>query len=212
MVDGASTDIWGHIVALRTELIDQLSGLPAERWDAPSLCTEWRVRDVAAHLILPERMSIIGTVVGLARAGFNLGRYLSADAVKRGSVPLDTLISQYREGIQRRTLPPGRRPEHLLADIFAHVQDIRRPLELPWSCDPELVTLVISTVAADRRLGVPRRIAGLRFRTTDLDWSYGEGEEVTGTGEALVLAMTGRSVVLPELAGSGTETLRSRLA
>lgn len=214
MTDGDAAGTWKLLFALRTELIDQLADVPAERWDTPSLCTDWRVRDVVAHTILPEQISLTGGIIELARAGFNLGRYVHSDAVKRGSTPIDALVDEYRAAIPRRTLPPGRRPEHLLADLFIHAQDIRRPLELPWSYDPALVTLVAETVAADRGLGGPRRIEGLRLRATDVDWSHGDsdGDEVTGAGEALILAMSGRSVTLPDLTGPGVATLTSRVA
>ncbi|MBT8227221.1 MAG: maleylpyruvate isomerase family mycothiol-dependent enzyme [Dactylosporangium sp.] len=205
-------DVWSRVVALRTEIIDQLDGLPPDRWDAPTLCPGWRVRDVVAHLILPERMSSLAGLVAFARTGFNIGRYLEADAVRRGSVPLEELIAAYRESIGRRTLPPGRRPEHLLDDLFIHAQDIRRPLGLPCSGDEALLTLVATTVAADRGLRAPGRIAGLRLRALDIDWSSGSGDEVTGPAEALILAMSGRDEVLPELSGSGLETLASRLS
>ena len=34
--------------------IDTLEGLPPEQWLAPSLCSEWRTIDVAAHLAGPR--------------------------------------------------------------------------------------------------------------------------------------------------------------
>ena len=41
----------GHRAGERTELADLLDTLTPEQWDAPSLCTGWRVRDVTAHLV-----------------------------------------------------------------------------------------------------------------------------------------------------------------
>lgn len=35
----------------RTELAEFLATLTAERWDAPTLCESWRVRDVVAHRV-----------------------------------------------------------------------------------------------------------------------------------------------------------------
>lgn len=55
-----------------------------------------------------------------------------------------------------------------------------------------------------------RRIAGLRFEATDLDWSAGDGPRVRGTGEALLLALSRRRVVLPELTGDGVAVLSER--
>jgi hypothetical protein len=58
-----------------------------------------------------------------------------------------------------------------------------------------------------------KRRAGLHLHATDIDWDAGAtgDPEVTGTGEALLLAMAGRPVALDELDGPGVATLRSRL-
>ncbi|MFT4656176.1 MAG: hypothetical protein ACI8V4_000337 [Ilumatobacter sp.] len=52
-------------------------------------------------------------------------------------------------------------------------------------------------------------LAGLRSEATDLDWSFGDGELVSGPGEALVMAML-RSDVNTELTGSGAAVVASR--
>jgi hypothetical protein len=38
------------------------------------------------------------------------------------------------------------------------------------------------------------RAAGLRLRASDLDCEWGQGQEMTGTGEALLMAVTGRRI------------------
>jgi hypothetical protein len=59
----------------------------------------------------------------------------------------------------------------------------------------------------------PRRtVRGLRLVAEDLDWSHGEGPEVHGSAEALLLAMTGRPVERGELTGPGASTLLDRLS
>ncbi|MFT6392556.1 MAG: hypothetical protein ACJA14_002082 [Ilumatobacter sp.] len=52
-------------------------------------------------------------------------------------------------------------------------------------------------------------LAGLRSEATDLDWSFGDGELVSGPGEALVMAMLRRDVNT-ELTGSGVAVVASR--
>ena len=52
---------------------------------------------------------------------------------------------------------------------------------------------------------------GLRFVATDIGWKHGDGPEVQGTGEALVLAVAGRRVVLGELRGDGVAILSGRI-
>ena len=47
--------------------------------------------------------------------------------------------------------------------------------------------------------------------TTILDWSHGTGPEVTGPAMPLLLAITGRSAGLGDLAGAGLATLQSRM-
>jgi hypothetical protein len=59
-------------------------------------------------------------------------------------------------------------------------------------------------------LGTKRRIAGLSLRSTDSSWSHGSGPEVSGPMLSLLLAMTGRTRALDDLAGDGVATLRER--
>jgi hypothetical protein len=59
-------------------------------------------------------------------------------------------------------------------------------------------------------IGAKRRIAGLRLRASDADWTNGDGPEVTGPLASLVLAMTGRKEALVDLGGEGVATLGGR--
>ena len=62
-------------------------------------------------------------------------------------------------------------------------------------------------------VGSKARSSGLRLVASDLDWHHGDGTaEVVGTGEALLLALTGRTTALDELHGEGLGTLRARIA
>jgi len=59
-------------------------------------------------------------------------------------------------------------------------------------------------------IGSKKRVAGIKLRATDADWSFGDGPEVSGPIVSLVLAMTGRKPALDGLSGDGVATLRSR--
>ena len=59
-------------------------------------------------------------------------------------------------------------------------------------------------------IGAKNRIAGLRLRATDVDWSRGDGPEVEGPITSLVMAMTGRKAAIGDLSGEGVATLSSR--
>jgi hypothetical protein len=58
---------------------------------------------------------------------------------------------------------------------------------------------------------VRRRIDGLRLVADGLGWSWGDGQEVRASGEALILVLTGRPVRPDELTGAGATTLYARL-
>jgi hypothetical protein len=60
-------------------------------------------------------------------------------------------------------------------------------------------------------VGTKKRIAGLRLVGTDVDWSHGDGPEVTGPGLSVPRAMTGRAAGLDGLAGEGLAPRRGRM-
>ena len=51
------------------ELLDLLSGLSAEDWDRPTLCSSWSVKDVALHLLGVEVGNLSWRRDGYSSAG-----------------------------------------------------------------------------------------------------------------------------------------------
>ena len=56
-----------------------------------------------------------------------------------------------------------------------------------------------------------KRIAGLRLVAQDVEWAHGHGPDVCGSGEAVMLVLTGRPVGPGELTGPGAAELYARL-
>ena len=57
------------IAGQRRVLADLLAGLNENQWQQPSLCAEWRVKDVAAHVALtPQSPGIVRIVIDALRA------------------------------------------------------------------------------------------------------------------------------------------------
>jgi hypothetical protein len=52
-----------------------------------------------------------------------------------------------------------------------------------------------------------RRLRGLRFVATDVDWARGEGTEVQGGIAPLLLLLTGRNAGRAELSGPGVAAI-----
>jgi hypothetical protein len=99
----------------------------------------------------------------------------------------------------------------MLGEVVVHSEDIRRPLQIPSTTKHEAIVAALELFT---KTGFPlhskQRIAGVRLISSDLDWSYGEGPQITGSGLNLILAMTGRPVGLGSLAGDGVEIVRAR--
>ena len=81
---------------------------------------------------------------------------------------------------------------------------------------PERLQAVLDfATSGTSRSFVPRkRTSGLRFETTDLDWSAGPADApvVRGPAEDLLLAVTGRPAGLEALEGDGVAVLAERLS
>ncbi len=111
--------------------------------------------------------------------------------------------------------PPRVGPLGPFSDTCLHLRDLARPLGLDADVSLDDWRTCLDYFAGPNAADalVPRgRLTGLRLRATDQDWSSGTGPEVTGTSEALAMAMSGRAAALVDLDGSGVDTLAERIA
>ena len=208
-------DTWELIDGERTNLADLCEPLSPEQWDTVTLCDAWRVRDVVAHVSATATITLGQATLGLFRHGFSVGRMLEQEAIKRGSAPTDELVAELRATVGTRRVPPGTKPESVLADAVIHQQDIRRVVGMPRAIEPERLRAALEQTRTTSVSLLPgkKRVAGLHLRAMDLDWETGDAgaPEVTGPAEALLMAMAGRPSACADLSGTGLETLRSRL-
>lgn len=196
--------------AERADLADFLDTLSPQQWDAASLCAEWTVKDVVAHVISYEELGV-GALLGR----FAKGRLLHANQVgveEFADLSPDQLVDFLRSHLQPRGLTAAFGGMIALVDGAVHHQDIRRALGRPRRIPAERLRRVLQLLRGNPRLGVPQRIRGLRLRAVDVDWATGRGAEITGPGEALMMAMAGRSAALGELDGPGRAILAARLS
>ena len=204
------SDIWTTISAERGALADDLADLTPAQWDTPSLCSEWTVRDIVAHLSATASLNPATFFVNMAKAGFNFDRFANGQIGKhRGPDPAATL-SEFRDLQNSTSAPPGPKTSWL-GEVVVHGEDVRRPLGISHTYPPDAVRQVIDFYKGSNMLiGSKNRIAGLALRATDHDWQHGQGEAVEGPLLSLLLAMTGRGAASDDLTGSGVQTLRSR--
>jgi len=209
----AGVDELAEMIAVeRRGMADLIGSLTEDQLATPSLCGEWTVRDVAGHLYAAVSRPR-GVLLLLVRNGFRLHRANAQLAREVGRRPAAEIAAGLREQAANPFRPPVVGYLGPLTDLQVHGQDIRRPLGISWQPDPARARVSLDFLVGGRAIGfLPRkRAAGLRFEATDLAWSWGEGPGISGTAEALMLALCGRTVVLPELTGDGVATLRRRL-
>jgi uncharacterized protein (TIGR03083 family) len=203
-------DVWPVIHDERKALAADLRGRTGEEWATPSLCGQWTVRDVLAHMTSTASLTPPAFVAKLAASGFSFNKLQeSGVAANRGSSAAQTL-SNFEARVTSVKHPPGP-ADTWLGETIVHAEDIRRPLGIEHHYPADAVVRIADFFKGSNLLiGSKRRIAGLTLRATDAEWSHGSGPEVSGPILALVMAMTGRKRPLDDLAGGGVATLRSR--
>jgi uncharacterized protein (TIGR03083 family) len=196
--------------AERADLHTFLTTLTPQQWDTPSLCSGWTVKDVVAHMISYEELGTMGLI-----KRFMKGRIVRANEVgvdEFAALSPRELLEFLGNHLTPRGLTAGFGGMIALVDGTIHHQDIRRTLGQPRTIPADRLGRVLGLVPGNPRLGAGRRIRGLRLRATDIDWEDGRGPEVTGPGEALLMAMAGRPAAIADLAGPGLATLAERLS
>lgn len=190
-------DEWAMVRAERRDLVDFLESLEADQWDAPTLCSQWRVRDVAGHVIGSTEIRLSpALVLGMARAKFDVKRVIARDGIRRGRATPAQLIDGVRAVVSRESLLPGvKRPAGMLVDALLHHQDLRRPLGVPRNVPEERLVAVLDELRGYKSsaVNVRRRITGLGLVATDVDWRAGDGPMVSGPAEAIAMVLGGRA-------------------
>jgi uncharacterized protein (TIGR03083 family) len=204
------TTYWQAVHHHRLALADFLSTLSPSQWDAPSLCPDWRVRDVAGHLSLVPTVTLGEMMAVAPRAGFNPHRINTHLAVRYGSHEPEQIVARLREHAAARTTARGLDPANALFDILVHSQDIAIPLDLPYDVPAEHAVAGLERVWS---MGWPfrarRRLGHVTLIATDAPWRVGTGPDVCGSALSLLLLATGRvEVAASRLAGSGVGQLR----
>jgi uncharacterized protein (TIGR03083 family) len=195
----------------RDALAGDLRSLPPDQWRSATLCGEWDVEEVVAHLGAASRLSFPGWLRSMIAARFDPDVHNRRRLEEfRGSSPEETLARF--AGIGPIRLP---RKESVggLGEVIVHSEDIRRPLGIKHDPDPEGLSAVAMFFATrDFAVNSKSLVAGLRLRAADTEFSAGEGPEVSGRLLDLVMAMAGRREAMAGLEGDGVPVLLGRLS
>ena len=197
------------IAAQRQGLVDVLGELPDVCWDAPTLCDGWRVREVVAHITMPFRYSSARFAVELAKARGDFNRMADRCARRDARASSGELLAGLRDNVWHDWKPPGGGLPAALTHDVIHGLDITVALAIDRAIPDEHLRAVLDTITGPtsrKHFGVD--LDGIELRATDLDWSFGSGETVSGAAEDLALVLCGRTLPADRLDGPSGMTLR----
>ena len=192
------------IAAHRRELADALDTLTAEQWQAPSLCAGWTGVHVLAHQTMPFRISAQDFMAGLQRCGGDFTTFSDQIADRDSQLPPAALVGVLRDNADTPWSPPGGRLTDALCHDVIHGLDITWPRGLAYDIEEEAAATVLDSVTgtgSQTLFGFP--LDGIKVVATDMDWSAGQGAELTGRSRDLIPLLAGRAVPHDLFGGAG---------
>src|SRR5690242_4532948 len=99
-------EVWLTIDEQRSGFADLLDDLSPDEWETPSLCTEWRVREVAAHLTFAHA-GLVEAAGWMLRARGNFDRMIRDSAIDRAKLPAERYPGMIRDMVGSRKKAPG---------------------------------------------------------------------------------------------------------
>jgi uncharacterized protein (TIGR03083 family) len=194
----------------RRSLSDFLGTLTPDQWSTPTWCDQWNVQQLVGHLVAAANITAPHFFAGIAKQGFSFDKFVDGD-LRTFAAGTPTDVKQRFDGIITSTrTPPG--PKYVaLGEVMVHGEDIRRVFGLKGEHPADHLTTLAEMY---KKTGAPlrgkKRVAGLKLRATDVDWSTGDGPAVSGPAMSLILGMVGRAKALDDCTGDGVDELRSR--
>jgi uncharacterized protein (TIGR03083 family) len=183
------TDIRTMIAEQRRYLAAVLADLPAQSWDAPTLCAGWRVREVVAHMTAPFRDNPAEYELGSTPAEIN---ELADRLARREAAELTAaeLLADLRNNAEH-PWQPGDHRGALSHDVI-HGLDITVPLGVGRPVPLPRLAVVLGALDPDRVGFFGADLTGVRLEATDLDWTFGDGEPYRAPAQDLLLVLCGR--------------------
>jgi len=188
-----------------------LEGLTMQQWQSQSLCDRWRVHEVVAHAIGYDPLNCRQLVRRFAKGAVTSGGANAVGVTEFAGKSPQELVSLVRQYAEPRGLTTGFGGRIALTDSMIHQQDIRRPLGMPRAIPAKRLRTALDFARWAPPLRGAWRARGVRLVAADLPWSLGKGPEVSGPGEALLMAMAGRRAALADLDGPGKGKLAQRI-
>ncbi|MFI5713291.1 maleylpyruvate isomerase family mycothiol-dependent enzyme [Kribbella sp. NPDC051620] len=206
---------------IRTErlaLIEFLETLGPADWATPSLCGEWTVQEVAAHIAWAPVMGPLEIMVPLAKSGFRINKASAGIAKQYARRGPAEILTQLRANAESGAKPTGVPLVAGLVDAVIHAIDMRHPLNsrrrVPDAAFEQVADFSVGTkwpMTVSVGGSARKRLTGVRLVADGYNWSYGQGPEVHAQGDAVLRILNGRKTSRDELTGAGADQLAARL-
>lgn len=213
MTDTSTERHWELIRAERGRLADDLAGLAPAGWSSPSLCADWSVEEVLAHLTAGASAGRWAWLRSIAGAGFRPAVHNARRLAEHKGATPDETLQRFQAVVASRVCPTGDLWAWL-GEVVVHAADIREPLGIRTTPDVESAVAVANRyVRRDFAVDSRSMAKGLRLVATDSSFRAGDGPAPTVEGSTLdlVLAMAGRPSVTGRLDGDGVPVLLERM-
>ena len=188
------TDLQSFVAPTYDGLADLLASAPVETWDAPSLCKNWKVRHVIAHMTMPARFTPEQFGAEMAAAGGDFTVLSDTVAARDASLPLADQMDALRSSLLHAWQPPGGGVAGALSHAVIHSLDVTVALDRPAVAPKDAVIAVLDqlTAADGAYFGVD--LSGVRLEAADTDWTWGSGDAVRADSGLLAALLSGRTL------------------
>lgn len=172
-----ATTTWDLIHAERHSLVDQLQSLKHQQWQTTSLCPQWNVHQVLAHLVALTKQTPPKFFGRFVASGFQFQKMVAKDIAREGGGTPSQTLAELAAHLSDTSAPPGP-VNSWLGEVVVHGADIRRPLGLDYT-PPVATTAMVADFYKNSNLliGSKSRIAGLKLVATDTHWTDGTAQK-----------------------------------
>ena len=188
------TDLQSFVAPTYDGLADLLASAPIETWDAPSLCANWQVRHVIAHVTMPARFTPEQFGTEMAAAGGDFTVFSDTVAARDASLPLADHLDALRSSLLHAWQPPGGGAAGALSHAVIHSLDVTVALDRPAVAPEGAVIAILDQLTAANGAYFSVELTGVRLEAADTDWTWGSGDAVRADSGLLVALLSGRTL------------------
>ena len=188
------TDLQSFVAPTYDGLADLLASAPVETWDAPSLCANWQVRHVIAHVTMPARFTPEQFGAEMAAAGGDFTVFSDTVAARDASLPLADHLDALRSSLLHAWQPPGGGVAGALSHAVIHSLDVTVALDRPAVAPEGAVIAILDQLTAANGAYFSVELTGVRLEAADTDWTWGSGDAVRADSGLLVALLSGRTL------------------